>query len=337
VNPVLALREIGYLLERSRADTYRVRAYRGAADVVSQMSEEERRHHQEQRSWAKVSGVGPKTATVITQAMDGLVPEYLQKLRDEQQPLVEGGLNMRAAMKGDLHCHSSWSDGGSPLEEMMITAQALGHQYCAITDHSPRLQVARGLSADRLRQQISVVADLNDTMAPFRCLRGIEVDILEDGGLDQDDQLLAELDVVVSSVHSKLRSDSETMTHRMVGGIANPRTNILGHCTGRLIQGERGLRPPSVFDAEVVFEACRTFNVAVEINSRPERRDPPTRLLKMAMDMDCLFSIDTDAHAPGQLEFQIYGCQRAEELGLDPDRVINTWPVDKLLAWCAKA
>lgn len=182
-----------------------------------------------------------------------------------------------------------------------------------------------------------MVADLNEAMAPFRCLQGIEVDILEDGALDQEDQLLAELQVVVSSVHSKLRSDSETMTHRMVGGIANPRTNILGHCTGRLIEGERGTRPESVFDPEVVFEACRTFNVAVEINSRPERRDPPTRLLKMAMDMGCLFSIDTDAHAPGQLEFQIYGCERAEDLGLDPDRVINTWPVNELLDWCAKA
>ena len=337
MNPVEALREIGFLLERSRADSYRVRAYRGAADGISKLSEAERREHQAQGTWATVAGVGPKTATVITQAMKGQVPDYLQKLREEKQPLVGGGLNIRAAVKGDLHCHSSWSDGGSPLEEMMITAQALGHQYCAITDHSPRLQVARGLSADRLREQMKVVTDLNQAMAPFRCLPGIEVDILEDGSLDQEDELLAELDVVVSSVHSKLRSDSETMTHRMVGGIANPRTNILGHCTGRLIQGERGIRPESVFDAEVVFEACRTFNVAVEINSRPERRDPPTRLLKMAMDMGCLFSIDTDAHAPGQLEFQIYGCQRAEDLGLDSARVINTWPVDELLDWCAKA
>jgi putative hydrolase len=337
VNPVDALREIGFLLERSRADTYRVRAYRGAADGISKLSEQQRREHQEQGTWAKVPGVGPKTATVIRQAMNGQVPDYLQQLRAERQPLVEGGLNMRAAIRGDLHSHSSWSDGGSPLEEMMITAQELGHEYCAITDHSPRLQVARGLSADRLRQQMAVVADLNQAMAPFRCLQGIEVDILEDGSLDQEDALLAELEIVVSSVHSKLRSDSETMTHRMVGGIANRRTNILGHCTGRLIEGERGTRPESVFDPEVVFEACRAFNVAVEINSRPERRDPPTRLLKMAVDMGCLFSIDTDAHAPGQLEFQIYGCQRAEELGLDPARVINTWSVDALLDWCAKA
>ena len=336
VNPVEALREIGFLLERSRADTFRVKAYRGAADVLTEMTEDERAAHQKEHSWGKVRGVGPKTATVITQAMSGEVPEYLQRLRDEKEPLAHSGDTMRAAVRGDLHCHSTWSDGGSPLEEMMLTARALGHEYCAITDHSPRLTVARGLSAERLREQLEVVAGLNEVMAPFRCLRGIEVDILEDGGLDQTDELLAELDVVVASVHSKLRSDSETMTHRMVGAVANPRTNVLGHCTGRLIQGERGTRPPSVFDAEVVFEACRTFDVAVEINSRPERRDPPTDLLKMAIEMGCLFSIDTDAHAPGQLEFVAYGCERAEALGLDPDRVINTWPADRLLKWCDK-
>jgi len=336
VNPAEALREIGFLLERSRADTYRVRAYRGAADVVAAMSEQQQAEHQRERSWAKVSGVGPKTATVIIQALSGDVPAYLQQLRDEKAPLVEGGLAMRAAVRGDLHCHSTWSDGGSPLEEMMTTARSLGHEYLAITDHSPRLKVARGLTAERLREQLEVVAELQVQMAPFRCLRGIEVDVLEDGGLDQTDELLAELDVVVASVHSKLRSDSETMTHRMVRAIANPRVNVLGHCTGRLIEGERGLRPQSVFDAEVVFEACRTFDVAVEINSRPERRDPPTRLLQLAIEMGCLFSIDTDAHAPGQLEFVIYGCQRAEDLGLDPERVINTWPVDRLLEWAGE-
>jgi putative hydrolase len=332
--PVRALREIGFLLERSRSDTFRVKAYRGAADVLAAMTEDERQAHQRQRTWSSVPGVGPKTATVISQAMAGEVPAYLQQLRDAAQPLTEGGLGMRAAVRGDLHCHSSWSDGGSPLEEMMVTARDLGHEYCAITDHSPRLKVARGLSADRLREQMAVTRELGARLAPFRVLQGIEVDILEDGGLDQTDALLAELDVVVASVHSKLRSDSETMTHRMVGAIANPRTNVLGHCTGRLIEGERGTRPESTFDPEVVFEACRTFDVAVEINSRPERRDPPTRLLQLAIEMGCLFSIDTDAHAPGQLEFQIYGCARAEDLGLDPDRVINTWPVERLLSWC---
>jgi putative hydrolase len=271
---------------------------------------------------------------VISQAMAGQVPDFLQKLRDAREPLVEGGLALRAAVKGDLHVHSTWSDGGSPLEEMMLTAQALGHEYCAITDHSPRLKVARGLTAERLRQQMALVADLRPALTPFEILQGIEVDILEDGGLDQEPALLDELDVVVASVHSKLRSDSETMTHRMVTAIANPRTNVLGHCTGRLIEGERGTRPESVFDAEVVFEACRRFDVAVEINSRPERCDPPDRLLDLAHEMGCLFSIDTDSHAPGQLEFLIYGCARAEAAGIAPERIINTWPVEQLREWC---
>jgi putative hydrolase len=336
VNPVDALREIGFLLERGRSDTHRVKAYRRAADIVADLDPDERARHAEADDWKKIGGIGPKTALVIGQASAGRVPDYLQQLRDEKVPLVSGGDRLRAAIKGDLHVHSTWSDGGSPLEEMMITAQSLGHEYCAITDHSPRLTVARGLTAERLRQQLQITRDLDAAMAPFRVLQGIEVDILDDGGLDQEDGLLAELDVVVASVHSKLRSDSETMTHRMVGAIANPRTNILGHCTGRLIEGERGTRPESSFDAEVVFEACRAFDVAVEINSRPERRDPPTRLLELAIETGCLFSIDTDAHAPGQLEFVAYGCERAEALGLDPDRVINTWPVDRLLSWCAK-
>ncbi|HET9872451.1 MAG TPA: PHP domain-containing protein [Propionibacteriaceae bacterium] len=333
MNPVEALREIGFLLERVRSETHRVKAYRNAADVVARMSDQERSNHQTRRSWGTVSGIGPKTALVISQAMSGQVPEYLQRLRDAKRPLTSGGQTLRAAVRGDLHCHSTWSDGGSPLEEMMITARQLGHQYCAITDHSPRLKVARGLSAERLRRQMDVVRDLNTAMAPFRVLRGIEVDILEDGTLDQEPDLLSALEVVVASVHSKLRSDSETMTHRMVAAIAHPQTNVLGHCTGRLIEGERGIRPESVFDAEVVFEACRTFDVAVEINSRPERRDPPSRLLSLAAEMGCLFSIDTDAHAPGQLEFVLYGCERAEAAGIEADRIVNTWPVDRLLAW----
>lgn len=334
VSPVEALREIGFLLERSRSETHRVRAYRNAADVVAEMTEDERREHQQEQSWGRVRGIGPKTAVVISQALAGQVPDFLQRLREEKEPLTWGGEALRAALLGDLHVHSSWSDGGSPLEEMMLTARALGHAYCAITDHSPRLKVARGLTAERLRQQMALVRDLRAAMAPFVILQGIEVDILEDGALDQEPSLLDDLDVVVSSVHSKLRSDSETMTHRMVTAIANPRTNVLGHCTGRLIEGERGTRPESVFDAEVVFEACRTFDVAVEINSRPERCDPPDRLLALASEMGCLFAIDTDSHAPGQLEFLAYGCARAEATGIAPDRVINTWPAEKLLAWC---
>jgi putative hydrolase len=219
---------------------------------------------------------------------------------------------------------------------MARAARDLGHEYVVLTDHSPRLTVANGLSPDRLRRQLELVAEVNERLAPFRLLSGIEVDILDDGSLDQEDELLAQLDVVVASVHSKLKMDGEAMTRRMVNAVANPHTDVLGHCTGRLVTGGRGTRGESQFDAEVVFEACRQFEVAVEINSRPERLDPPRRLLRMAVETGCLFSVDTDAHAPGQLDWQPYGCERAEECGVPFDRVVNTKPVDELLAWAAR-
>ncbi|TSE01067.1 PHP domain-containing protein [Skermania sp. ID1734] len=333
MDPVSALREIAYYLERSRAETHRVKAYRRAADVVSGLSEAERAAHREAGDWTALTGIGPKTARVITEAYSGEVPAYLRELRGDADEIGAAGRQLRAALKGDLHTHSNWSDGGSPIDEMMRTAAGLGHEYCALTDHSPRLTVANGLSADRLRKQLDVVAELNEQLAPFRILTGIEVDILDDGSLDQDEDLLGQLDVVVASVHSNLRADSATMTKRMVYAVANPHVDVLGHCTGRLVTGGRGTRPESTFDAEVVFEACRQFGTAVEINSRPERRDPPRRLMSLALDVGCHFSIDTDAHAPGQLDWQGYGCERAYDCGVPAERVINTWPLDRLLEW----
>jgi putative hydrolase len=238
-------------------------------------------------------------------------------------------------LRGDLHLHSNWSDGSAPIDEMMATAAALGHEYCALTDHSPRLTIANGLSPERLRKQLDVIARLRDRFAPMRILTGIEVDILDDGSLDQEPELLDRLDIVVASVHSKLSMDAESMTRRMVRAVSNGHADVLGHCTGRLVAGNRGIRPESKFDAEAVFTACRDHGTAVEINSRPERRDPPTRLLNLALEIGCDFSIDTDAHAPGQLDFLGYGAQRALDAGVPADRIVNTWPVDKLLAWTA--
>jgi len=335
--PVEALREIGFWLERGRAQSHRVKAYRRAADIVARMPQDELENHRAARSWRELAGIGPKTAAVIEQAYSGAVPEYLSELRKAAQPIGTPGKPLRAQLRSDLHTHSDWSDGGSSIAEMMGVAAAVGHEYCALTDHSPRLTVANGLSADRLRRQLDVVAELNERMAPFRILTGIEVDILDDGTLDQQGDLLAELDIVVASVHSHLRADSETMTKRMVYAVANPNVDVLGHCTGRLITGERGTRPESTFDAELVFEACRSYGTAVEINSRPERLDPPSRLLRLAVEMGCYFSIDTDAHAPGQLDWQGYGCERAVANGVVAERVINTWPVEELLAWTKSA
>src|SRR5699024_8675430 len=277
--------EIGFWLERSRADTHRVRAYRRAADIVAAMSDEERARHAADNSWSTVRGLGPKTVRIITESLSGRIPDYLAEKRAAgEAPLADGGATLRAAMRGDLHCHSSWSDGGSPLEEMMVTARSLGHEYCAITDHSPRLRVANGLTAERLREQMQLVDELNEAFDDSRCLKGIEVDILVAGSVDHARSLLDELDIVVASVHSKLRADSETMTLRMVTAVAHKRTNVLGHCTGRLVEGERGIRPESTFDAVVVFAACAQFDVAVEINSPPERSDPPSRLIEQALE-----------------------------------------------------
>ncbi|MDR7168720.1 putative hydrolase [Nocardia kruczakiae] len=335
-DPVAALREIAFWMERDRAQTHRVKAYRRAADVVAELSDADFDRYRESGAWQKLSGIGPKTAAVIEQAVSGAVPQRLAELRSAAQPIAPAGAEVRALLRGDLHTHSDWSDGGSPIEEMMRTAQALGHEYCALTDHSPRLKVANGLSAERLRRQLDVVAELNERLAPFRILTGIEVDILDDGTLDQEADLLARLDVVVASVHSNLRADSDTMTERMVYAVANPNVDVLGHCTGRLVAGNRGIRPESSFDAELVFEACRRYGTAVEINSRPERLDPPSRLLRLAVEMGCHFSIDTDAHAPGQLDWQGYGCERAAANGVPADRIINSLPLSELLAFAGR-
>jgi histidinol phosphatase-like PHP family hydrolase len=334
LSPVEALRRIAFLLERSRQPTYRVRAFRGAAATVDALVPDDLRALARQGRLRELSGVGEVTERVILEALAGEQPGYLRRLEAEAGgPLVEGGGEIRMALRGDCHTHSDWSDGGSPIREMAETARELGHEYIVLTDHSQRLTVARGLDAERLRRQLAVVAELNDELAPFRILTGMEVDILEDGSLDMSDELLGRLDLVVASVHSKLRMERVSMTRRMVTALASPHTDVLGHCTGRIVSG-RG-RPESEFSGEVVFTACRELDKAVEINSRPERLDPPRRLLRLAVETGCRFSIDSDAHAPGQLDWLPYGCARAEECGVPLGSIVNTMSADDLLGWTA--
>lgn len=335
MSPIEALRRISYLLERSRQSSYKVEAFRGAAEAIQLASDEELRERVEAGTLKQIKGIGDSSAAIIGQAVRGAVPAYLTSTEEKYgAPLVVGGEALYAALRGDLHVHSSWSDGGSPIEEMVLTAVELGHEWMALTDHSPRLKVANGLSRERLQKQLSRVDAVNVSLGgTFALLKGIEVDIHLDGSLDQDDDMLDQLDVVTASVHSKLRQPAFEMTPRMLKAVANPRTNVLGHATGQLVTGSRGTRPPSQFDAEKVFRACLDHDVAVEINGRPERMDPPDALIELARDLGCLFSIDSDAHAPGQLDMKAYACERAERLGIPAERIVTTWPVDDVVAW----
>lgn len=341
IEPIDALRRIAFLLERSRAGTYRVKAFRQAADTVLRTPREELEQRAAAGTLHELSGIGKSTEAVISDSLAGERPTYLTSLEEKSpQQLVEGGERYRAALRGDCHCHSDWSDGGSPIPEMVATAMELGYEYLVLTDHSPTLRVANGLSVERLTKQLRLIDQLNAHTGDFTLLKGIEVDILDDGALDQTDVMLDKLDLRVASVHSKLKMAKAPMTARMIAAVRNPRTNILGHCTGRMIDGERRgkalRRDQSAFDAPAVFAECAANNVAVEVNSRPERCDPPDDLIALALDAGCLFSIDSDAHAPGQLDFVEYGCERAQRLGIPLDRIVNTWPKAELLEWAAQ-
>ncbi len=330
--PVADLRRIAFLLERAHESTYRVRAFRGAIAELARRDPDEVHRLATAGELQRLKGVGDVTARCVTESLLGRVPAYLERLEAEvPAPPDDATTALRAALRGDCHSHTDASDGGSPLREMVATARELGHEYLVVTDHSPRLTVANGLSPERLRAQLEQVAELNTELdAGFRVLTGIEVDINEDGSLDQDPDLLAQLDIVVASVHSKLRMPRAEMTERMLTAVANPHVDVLGHCTGRMVTGNRK-RPESQFDADAVFAACVENGVAVEINSRPERLDPPLRLLRLAVEAGCMFTIDTDAHAPGQLDWLENGCERAAACEVPPDRVLNTWTADALL------
>lgn len=325
MHPLDALTEIAYLLERERSSRYKSAAFRTAAAAIADLDDTALRDPGLRRR----AGIGDSTFVVIQQALAGEVPERLAALRGAAG--LDAAGEIRAALRGDLHSHSEWSDGLTSIDLMVDAARRLGHEYLALTDHSPRLTVANGLSPQRLREQMTVVAGY--TGDGFTLLTGIEVDILDDGDLDQEDALLRDLDVVVASAHSKLRMERAPMTRRLVAAARDPRVDVLGHVTGRLVEGSRGTRPPSQFDARAVFAACAQNGVAVEINSRPERQDPPDDLLAIAIEEGCLFSIDSDAHAPGQLSLLDYGAARADAAGVPVERIVTTWPLVRLREW----
>jgi len=361
MDPEAALLRVAYLLDRTLAPSQKALAFAKATETVRSIGPAALAAKAADGTLLELPGIGKSTGSVIAEALAGKVPHYLRTLEEASEvPISDAAAPYRAALKGDCHLHSEWSDGGAPIEVMAATAQALGHQYMVLTDHSPRLTIAHGLNRDRLLDQMAVIENLNEELAPFRILTGMEVDILEHGDLDMDEDLLDRLDIVVASVHSKLKMPAEEMTRRMVLAIASPHTDIVGHITGRKVSSAQvtrvldGLdqagpdapledpdrdaspkRAQSAFDAELVFAACARFDKAVEINCRPERQDPPDDLLELALEWGCKISIDTDAHAPGQLEWQAFGCEKAARHDIELDRIVNTWDADTLLEWAS--
>jgi putative hydrolase len=314
---VAALRRAAFLLERGGATPYRAEAFRTAVRTLEALDAADLTARIAAGTLTDLPGIGARTAEVAGAAAAGGPVPYLDDL-ERKHPAAEvtgAAADLRAAL---------------PVQEMVLAAMDLGHAYLAVTDHSPRLTVAHGLSAARLEAQIAQIEALNRAITPFRVLTGIEVDVLDDGSLDQDPDLLDRLDVVVASVHSKLRMDAPAMTRRLRAAVANPRVDVLGHCTGRQLIGPRQ-RPASTFDAAAVFADCAEHGVAVEINCRPDRLDPPHALLDVAVAAGCLFTIDTDAHAPGQLDWQPVGCERAASHQIGSEQVLDAWPVERLL------
>jgi putative hydrolase len=335
-DPIADLKRIAFLLEVMREPGYRVRAFRTAATALEGLERAELAERAATGRLRELTGIGEVTERTILESLRGEEPVYLRRLEStEGTPMADGAAELRAALKGDLHAHTFASDGHATIREMAEAAIYVGHEYLVISDHSPRLTIASGLTTERLMAQLDEIEALNIELAPFRLLTGIEVDINEDGSLDQSPDVLSRLDVVVASSHSELRMPMEPMTRRMVAALANPLMDVLGHCTGRMSRRRRPSRPESLFDADIVFAAAKRFDKAIEINCLPDRLDPPKRLLRLAVETGCRISIDSDAHYTGQLDWVRVGCERAFLCGVTVPMIVNAMPADELLAWTA--
>lgn len=243
--------------------------------------------------------------------------------------LNQDSLLEAALLVGNLHTHTDASDGESTLQEVVDHARSLGHQYLAITDHSRSLVVANGLTPDRLLRQVDEVRRLNEGSQDFVLLAGSEVDILEHGELDFDDEVLSALDFAVAAVHSFFHLDREKMTERLIRGISHPKVKILAHPTGRILTKREGYSA----DWRAVFEKCAELRVAVEVNCSPWRLDLSEELLEEAMSLGCLVSVNTDAHSLAEFSHVRHGVDMVRRAGIPMERVVNSWAPDKLQAW----
>jgi DNA polymerase (family X) len=246
-----------------------------------------------------------------------------QPFRGEPPPLVE-----LADLRGDLHCHTTWSDGRGTVEEMGRAAQELGYEYLAICDHTVSVTVVPGLTADDVRRQREEIAAANQALAPFRILRGIECDIRADGTLDLPDDVLAELDWVMASIHAGQRGSMERLTERTLAAVYNPHVSAISHPTGRLIDR----RPPNAVDLERLFEACVETGTALETNGLPDRLDLKDEHIRRAIEGGVAIVASTDAHSTrglGNIVLSVGTARRGWATAAD---IVNTRPLDEIAA-----
>jgi putative hydrolase len=328
-----ALRAAGHLAEiayrlRLGGDAYRGRAYvRAALTLARQAPDLEALRRQ--RRLATLEGVGEGIARTLEELLASGTSSYLERLREGQpEPSSSLGWGPVAALgyRGDLHAHTDWSDGRATVGQMAVAARARGYRYLAITDHSPRLRMVHGLGPERLAAQRAVIDEVNRELDGLTVLQGVEVDINEDGSLDEPDAALAGLDVVIASPHVKLGTEPAAMTERMLGAVEHPLVDVLGHPTGR----RPGERPGASYDLEAVLRAAAAHGVVVEIDCDPSRTDLGPEQARLAASLGCRLALDSDAHAPDQLVYVDLGLWVARQAGLGEEDIVNWLPLEQL-------
>jgi DNA polymerase (family 10) len=234
-------------------------------------------------------------------------------------------------LRGDLHMHSTWSDGRNTIEDMLKACVERGYEYFCMSDHSKALAMVEGLDAVRLRQQWAEIEGITARHPEIRLLRSMEIDILKDGSLDLEDEMLEQLDWVIVSVHSFFGLSAVEQTDRVLTALSHPQVNVFGHPTGRIINR----RGPIEIEIDEILRACKEHNVAVEINSHPNRLDLRDTHAARARELGVPVVISTDAHRTEELDLVRYGVEQGRRAWLTPDDVLNTRPVEDILAWAA--
>jgi putative hydrolase len=331
--------------------------YRRAAAAIQDLDEPIERLLQPDGTLRKIANIGPSSSRIILEILTTGSSPTVESVIVSSGKAVEIGRRRglrsgflsraevnaalandtlggpsRADYRGDLQMHSTYSDGKQTLEDIVASGLSLGYEYCAVTDHSYGLPIARGVSMARLQAQHHAIDALNAANAGrFRLLKGIEANIRADGSVDMEPDELARLEIVVAAPHSALRS-KDSQTSRMVRAVTSPQVHILGHPRGR----KYGARPGVTADWDAVFEAAARTGVAIEVDGDPSRQDIDHLLARRALDAGCLFALDSDAHSTPELRYAETAVAHARLAGIPPDRAINCWPLDRLLDWAAR-